>query len=441
MRALSDLRSAGAVDTAIVYYSGHGTESALHLGRKKFSLRKLRAQLAAFPASMKIAVIDACRSGHRQRKKGWRQGRSVAVSVAPPRGPRGSVELRASSVGEPSRESGDLQGGIFTHYLLSGLRGAADENGDEQVTLAEAYAFAYGHTLSRSARSGDRLQRPDANLNLGGGGPLVLTRTALASAVLSFPPGKDIHYLVFRLPSVTAVAELWAKANRPVSVAVPSGRYLVVRRTGKTRRAGTEVALTFGGRRKLTASAFRPYPREVQTARGGARLVHRRALGARYGFVLSKDGAMGHRLSVGYGLRTGPWTLGGRALLGQITDTEYPLESSSRFVGGEVLGTWHAPLGPTTVGISAGASVQGRRLDIRRLDVDASRAPSSADERRVTYTYLAYGPLAEGRIDLYWGSRVTTTLGLNLTVLMAKERDGMTWTLDSSAWTGVSVAF
>jgi hypothetical protein len=42
---------------------------------------------------------------------------------------RGTVELRASSLGEAAQESAELSGAVFTHFLISGLRGGADAAG------------------------------------------------------------------------------------------------------------------------------------------------------------------------------------------------------------------------------------------------------------------------------------------------------------------------
>ena len=40
-----------------------------------------------------------------------------------------------------------LGGSLFTHHLLSAMRGASDSDGDGQVTLFEAYSYAYERTL------------------------------------------------------------------------------------------------------------------------------------------------------------------------------------------------------------------------------------------------------------------------------------------------------
>jgi uncharacterized caspase-like protein len=47
------------------------------------------------------------------------------------------ILIRSASDGEAAQESKELGGGSFTHYLLTGLRGAADF--DHRISLDEAY--------------------------------------------------------------------------------------------------------------------------------------------------------------------------------------------------------------------------------------------------------------------------------------------------------------
>jgi len=53
----------------------------------------------------------------------------------------GRLLLSASSEGEEAFESPDLEHGVFTHFLLEGLNGAADLNEDYHVTVWELYEY------------------------------------------------------------------------------------------------------------------------------------------------------------------------------------------------------------------------------------------------------------------------------------------------------------
>ena len=78
----------------------------------------------------------------------------------------GQVLITASSASEDAQESDAIQGSFFTHFLTSGLRGAADRDNDGKVTLGEAYEFAYAHTVSNTvgthAPSNQKVIRPIA---------------------------------------------------------------------------------------------------------------------------------------------------------------------------------------------------------------------------------------------------------------------------------------
>jgi uncharacterized caspase-like protein len=90
---------------------------------------------------------------HRSHTAERRRGGTRVCPLERQRVRAGLVWLFASDTGEAAQESDELRGALFTHYWVSGLRGAADANGDGRVTLAESYDFAYSQTLYRSAQS------------------------------------------------------------------------------------------------------------------------------------------------------------------------------------------------------------------------------------------------------------------------------------------------
>jgi uncharacterized caspase-like protein len=63
---------------------------------------------------------------------------------------RGYAFLTSSSPDEVAQESDHIGASFFTHYLVSGLRGAADVTGEGKVTLNEAYQFAFNETLGHN---------------------------------------------------------------------------------------------------------------------------------------------------------------------------------------------------------------------------------------------------------------------------------------------------
>jgi uncharacterized caspase-like protein len=102
---------------------------------------------------MRILIVDACRSGSLTRVKGGTPAPPFDVHVRGSDGSEGAAFLTSSAANEDAQESDALQGSFFTHYLVSGLLGAADSDGDRRVSLSEAYAYAYEGTLRASSRS------------------------------------------------------------------------------------------------------------------------------------------------------------------------------------------------------------------------------------------------------------------------------------------------
>ena len=97
---------------------------------------------------------------------------------------RGHAFLTSSSADEVAQESEGLGGSFFTHYLTSGMRGAADVSGDGKITLNEAYQFAFHETLGGTADTRGGAQHPAYDIQLSGTGDVVMTDVRQTSAGL-----------------------------------------------------------------------------------------------------------------------------------------------------------------------------------------------------------------------------------------------------------------
>jgi hypothetical protein len=189
-RALDDLAARsrdaglrGETTVLIVYYSGHAKDGSLRLGSSRLALDELRSALSGAPADVRIALLDSCQAGAITRSKGARSAPAFDVSRAGGEGPRGLVLIASSSASEDSQESDYIGGSFFTHFLASGLLGDADASGDGKVTLAEAYAYAYGRTVASTADSAAGVQHPVYHYDLGGSGDVVLTEVTPAASL------------------------------------------------------------------------------------------------------------------------------------------------------------------------------------------------------------------------------------------------------------------
>ncbi len=251
--------------TIIFYFSGHGDREAIHLGENRVLVSELSARLNQVPATLRIVVTDACRSS---REKGMTAEPAFPISLGLLPSARGSVWLNAASDGEAAQESDELQGAIFTHAWLNGLRGAADANGDSRVTLDESFAFAHSQTVLRSAKSLGVIQKPEAVMSLTETTPVVLTQTATRQAIVSLPAARDTHYLVYAAGAKSVLAEIWGAEERRTALSLPAGRYLVHRRMNGVGGLA-HLSINEGEQRSLESVDFAPASLEALARKGG----------------------------------------------------------------------------------------------------------------------------------------------------------------------------
>jgi hypothetical protein len=401
----AELQSSGHHVMLIFYYSGHGDDESLHLPKGSLPLAQLRSELAHIPAELRISFLDACRTGG--RNKGVRRGPAFALATLPDE-PRGTVELRASALGEAAQESEDLSGAVFTHFLLSGLRGAADVDGDRRVTLAELYAYCYRRTLMRTG-SGPVLQHPAMAIEIAGTGEVVLSNPATASAAIEVPGGAD-RYLVFSMPSAAVMGEVSGEGEG--RLALPAGKFLVVRR-GSDRTGVAMVDLSWGGTQRLRNSDFHPVAREELIARGGRIELRPWRISPLTGVEFEFAGAEGSALCAGLALAYYRGQLG--------------FEIEGAYVGGPVAtpgfagaGWEHSMVGSPSL---VGRLFRGRLTMEGSLGVEL-RYSWEILERTNPSRYLAAGFSSTerksfGSMGPRTGARLAISAGHNLTVLLA----------------------
>lgn len=224
------LRREGGESMLLVYYSGHADAKALHLGDSRLPWDELRLLTEGSPATTRLLVVDACRSGEVTLVKGTERIEAFALPSEDTL-PEGFAILSSAAAGESAHESDRIQGSFFTHHLLSGLQGLADRNGDGQVTLTEAFDHARDRTIAASARTLAGVQHPTYRYDLRGRIDLVLARadatdSAVSRLVLSAPG----HYLI-RQNGKDGPLTVEAALSKEDRVAwIPAGRYFVQRR-------------------------------------------------------------------------------------------------------------------------------------------------------------------------------------------------------------------
>jgi len=272
-KALQDLRvmvsAARAPDRrleVVLYYSGHSDEDGLLFGERHYTYTDLRRYLEALPADVRVAILDSCASGAMTRHKGGRHLAPFLVDVSAD--VRGHAFLTSSSENEAAQESDRVGGSFFTHYLVSGLRGAADASGDGRVTLTEAYQFAFNETLARTESTQSGPQHAAYDIELAGSGDLVLTDLRGTTAGLTLDPSLEGRLFV-RDSGGRLVAELQKNAGRTVELGLEPGAYdVTVARAGRFFRAALNVRT--GEPATLSDVELVAEPLDVTAARGSS---------------------------------------------------------------------------------------------------------------------------------------------------------------------------
>jgi hypothetical protein len=247
-----------------MYYSGHSDEDGLLLGGERVGYKELRQWIDESTAEVRIAVLDSCASGALIRLKGGVR-RQAFLSDASTQA-RGHAFLTASSADEAAQESDRIGAAFFTHYLLSGMRGAADANHDRRVTLNEAYQFAYNETLHRTETSRAGAQHPAYDIQLAGTGDLVITDLHASNARLVL--GRELYGRIYvRDASDHLLVELRKEPLYPVELGLEPGAYRVVM-DSDGRIFETKTTLADGGRVELGKGQFSEVAPMVSTRRG-----------------------------------------------------------------------------------------------------------------------------------------------------------------------------
>lgn len=180
LQILTGARRTQAGDTLILYFAGHGMQSAegqfllgvdanpLLLADTAVPLERLPALLQDARADQIVIIIDACRNdpsaGRAQADNPLTDDFMKALRprliqpAANANAQRKVATWLACNVGERAWEMTDEQHGVFSYHLLAGLRGSSrDDQG--RVTLRQLAAYVE-RNVSEWARRNGRAQTP-----------------------------------------------------------------------------------------------------------------------------------------------------------------------------------------------------------------------------------------------------------------------------------------
>jgi len=146
-------------DLLVLYFSGHGVRDelgALFLAVKNTIRSRLRSTAVKSDyirevmdqsrSRRQVLILDCCNSG--AFAQGTKAATGVSIGTASAfEGGYGRIILTASDstqfAWEGDKVIGETDNSLFTHYLVEGLEGEADLDGDGRITVDEMYDYAY----------------------------------------------------------------------------------------------------------------------------------------------------------------------------------------------------------------------------------------------------------------------------------------------------------
>jgi len=157
-------------DLLLLYFSGHGVRDefgALYLAVRNTNRERLRSTaiksdfireaMDQSRSRRQILILDCCNSGAFAQGTKAEIGGSIGTAQAFEGTGYGRIVLTASDSTQFAWEGDkvigqDITNSLFTHFLVKGIEGEADRNGDGKITVDELYDFAYERVVEQTPK-------------------------------------------------------------------------------------------------------------------------------------------------------------------------------------------------------------------------------------------------------------------------------------------------
>jgi len=158
---------ADANDLIIFYFSGHGAENLFVAQDEVLMHSELKDIIYRSKANKKLCIADACHSGSWNKKADLQQRARLNPSETLElyyqtlsQSSEGIALFMASQANEFSIESPQFAQGVFTYYLIEGIKGNADSDMNRIITINELYIYVRSKVGAWSAANGES-QHPE----------------------------------------------------------------------------------------------------------------------------------------------------------------------------------------------------------------------------------------------------------------------------------------
>ena len=149
METLNDFGAkAGKNDMLMFFFSGHGINGAFlpqdyDGGYRVLKHSDILKVMESSQAKSKVVIADACHSGSFTAKGESYESTLNSLYSAFNNSRGGTLLLLSSKAEEVSVESEGFRQGVFSHYLIMGLKGKANVDNDDIITVEEIYNYVY----------------------------------------------------------------------------------------------------------------------------------------------------------------------------------------------------------------------------------------------------------------------------------------------------------
>jgi formylglycine-generating enzyme required for sulfatase activity/TolB-like protein len=159
--ALYKLRGVGKDDLVVVFYSGHGAKEgdeafwvtqnaeAKAIPATALPNSDIRKFLSGIPAQRLVILLDCCYAASTVKKSLSDPGKLFGDFAG-----KGRVTIAGAADNQEALEMPAAKAGVFTHFLVAGLRGSADTNADGAVTFDELWTYLGDNVRKTSVKQG-----------------------------------------------------------------------------------------------------------------------------------------------------------------------------------------------------------------------------------------------------------------------------------------------
>ncbi|MBI3815459.1 MAG: caspase family protein [Nitrospinae bacterium] len=138
-----------------IYYSGHGAPNVKtgdaflvpydgdpsFIDQTGYSLKRLYEALGKLPAKEIIVALDSCFSGAGGRSVIAKGARPLVMTMESLAIPSKVAVISASSGDQISSTYEEKGHGLFTYFMMKGLKGEGDTNGDGRIEIGELFEY------------------------------------------------------------------------------------------------------------------------------------------------------------------------------------------------------------------------------------------------------------------------------------------------------------